>query len=373
MKVLHTIVVSLLLIMLLSSVAYAEPSEVKPPSVELDSGKTEQVSGALPQEARDILGKLDLTDPKMGEAGLDAILEAIRESFFSVFKKALTSAAKLLTIVVLCAAANSALEEGGTRDMVSLCSTIAVSAIAVSDVNAFFGMGIKTLHTLSDFSKVLLPVMCTAAVSAGAITSASAKFAVTALFMDVLMTVGINVIMPLISVYLASVIAGAALGKDTLAGISKLLKWGCTTGLTMLMLAFTTYLGMTGLISGKSDEFAAKLTKSAIGTMLPVVGGIVSDAAGTVVAGAGILRNVIGVFGFLAVAAVCVAPFLTLGTHYIVYKGTAALSEALTDKRMAELISGVGVAFGMVMALVGAGGLMLFFSVISSMKAVGAA
>ena len=120
----------------------------------------------------------------------------------------------------------------------------------------------------------------------------------------------------------------------------------------------------------KADEFATKLTKTALGSVLPVVGSIVSDTAETLVAGAGILRNAIGVFGFLAVAAICLTPFLTLGLHYLVYKGTAAFSEALADKRMAELISDVGSAFGMLLALVGAGGIMLFFSLISSMKAV---
>lgn len=371
MKLLQKICFSAVIIFLLTGGVNAQKeTDVVPPSVALDTEKTDEVKSALPQEARDILGELDITDPQMGDEGLSKIWKEIRENFFSVFKKALTSAAKILTIIILCAAASSALEEGGTKDMVDLCGAIAISAIAISDVNAFFGMGIATLHTLSDFSKVLLPVMCTAAASAGAITSASAKFAASALFMDLLLTVGIKIVMPMISVYLASVVASAALGKDTLASVSKFLKWGCTTALTLLMMAFTTYLGMTGLISGKSDEFALKLTKSAIGTMLPVVGGIVSDAAGTIVAGAGILRNVIGVFGFLAVAAVCITPFLTLGTHYLVYKGTAALSEALTDKRMAELIDGVGVAFGMVLGLVGAGGLMLFISVIASMKAV---
>ena len=135
------------------------------------------------------------------------------------------------------------------------------------------------------------------------------------------------------------------------------------------MLAFTTYLGMTGLVSGKADEFATKLAKSALG-VLPVVGSIVSDTAETLVAGAGVLRNAIGVFGFLAVASICLTPFITLGVHYLVYKGTAALTQAFADKRMAELISEIGAAFGMLLALVGAGGIMLFLSVISSMKAV---
>ena len=357
-----------------SDTAVQAEDEVVPPSVaeQEEALDTEGVLDALPQKAGEILGEVSLTDTEMGDKGFKKILETIKESIFGIFKNALGSAAKILTVIVLCTAASSAMSEGGIRDMVSLGGTVAVSAIAISDVHSFLGMGMETLLSLSDFSKALLPTMCAAAASAGAFTSASAKYAATALFMDVLITIATNVIMPLISIYLAAVIANAVLLKDSLANISKLLKWVCTTALTLLMLAFTTYLGMTGLISGKADEFATKLTKTALGTALPVVGSIVSDTAETLVAGAGILRNAIGVFGFLAVAAICLTPFLTLGLHYLVYKGTSAFSEALADKRMAELVSDIGAAFGMLLALVGAGGMMLFFSVISSMKAVSA-
>ena len=355
-----------------SDTAVQAENEAVPPFVaeQEKALDTKGVLDALPKEAGEILGEVSLTDTEMGNKGFKAILETIKESIFGIFKNALGSAAKILTVIVLCTAASAAMSEGGIRDMVSLSGTVAVSAIAISDVHVFLGMGMETLLSLSDFSKALLPTMCAAAASAGAFTSSSAKYAATAFFMDILITIATNVIMPLISIYLAAVIANAVLLKDSLANISKLLKWVCTTALTLLMLAFTTYLGMSGLISGKADEFATKLTKTALGTALPVVGSVVSDAAETLVAGAGILRNAIGVFGFLAVAAICLTPFLTLGLHYLVYKGTAVFSEALADKRMAQMVSDIGTAFGMLLGLVGAGGMMLFFSVISSMKAV---
>ncbi|NCC69653.1 MAG: hypothetical protein EOM14_15955, partial [Clostridia bacterium] len=240
---------------------------IVPPTVEeqADAMGSENVKDALPQEANEILGDVSLTDLDMGDEGLKAIFDALKESVLGIFKNALSSAAKILTIVVLCSAATSSMSEGGIRDVVALSGTIAVSAIAVSNVHSFLGMGMETLLTLSDYSKALLPVLCSAAASAGAITSASAKYAATALFMDVLITIAVNVILPLISIYLAAVIANAVLSKDSLANVSKLLKWVCTTAMTLLMLAFTSYLGMTGLITGKADEFATKLTSSALG------------------------------------------------------------------------------------------------------------
>ena len=371
----------LLIACLLTGGARAEKADgidenaVVPPTVaeQAEAMDTESVTNALPQAANEILGDISLTDTKMGDKGLSSLFDTLKNGIFGVFKNALSSAAKILTVIILCTAATSAMSEGGVRDMVALGGTAAVSAIAISNVHSFIGLGMETLYTLSDYSKVLLPTLCTAAASAGAITSASAKYVATSLFMDVLITASANVVLPLISIYLASVIANALLSRDSLANVAKLLKWACTTGLTLLMLAFTTYLGLTGLVSGKADEFATKLAKSALGAALPVVGSIVSDTAETLVAGAGMLRNAIGVFGFLAVAAICLTPFITLGVHYLVYKGTAALTQAFADKRMAELISEIGAAFGMMLALVGAGGIMLFLSVISSMKAVSGA
>lgn len=387
MKGLFRILCTLLILFFLTGFARAEegseiPEEVsaqaaeeispQPPTVERQAEALEldKVQGSLPQEAGDVLQGLSPTEAGMGDKGLERLWKAAKEDFFGIFKSALSSALKIVAVLLLSTAASSAMGDGAPKEMVRFGTAVSVSAVAISNVNSFIGLGVETLYRLSDYSKALLPVMCTAATSAGAFTSAAAKYAATALFLDVLIGLATNLIMPLISIYLVSVVANAILEKDRLGNVSKLLKWACTTSLTLLVTGFVAYLGMAGLISGKADQMAARVTKTALGTALPVVGGILADTAETLVAGAGILRNAVGIFGLLAVAAVCLLPFLKLGLHYLVYKGTAAFAEALADKRLAELISDVGTAFGMVLALVGAGGIMLFVSVISSMKAV---
>lgn len=329
----------------------------------------EMIEEALPDEAGEILEDIAPDDPGAGEKGIEAIIKEIKSSG-SIFKKAVSSATVILVIVLLSSIVLGVLEDGGVKDAVSLITIIAVAAASIENADSYINMGIETLNSLSDFSKTLLPTMCSAAASSGALTSAGAKYAATALFMDIIMTIGIKIIVPLIMLYLASVIAGAAFGKDTLGNISKLLKWVCTTSLTLLVATFTTYLSVSGIITGKSDEMVSKITKSALGTLLPVVGDTISSAAETIVAGAGILRNSIGVFGMIGVATICVFPFIALGAYYLSFKAAAALSLAISDKRMADLIDGVGSTFGMLLALIGSAGIILFISLISSMKAV---
>jgi stage III sporulation protein AE len=221
---------------------------------------------------------------------------------------------------------------------------------------------------MNTFSKMLLPTLTGAAAASGAITSAAAKYAATALFMDVMMTVSRNIIVPLIYAYTATSIAEAALGGEGLSGASNLLKWLAKTVMMGIVLLFVAYLSLTGVISGTTDAVTTKALKTTISTVLPVVGGIIADASETVLAGASILRNAIGIFGFLAVAATCLFPFLHLGVNYLLFKAAAGLSGAIADGRITKLVNAVSTAFGMMLGLVGASALMLFISIISVIK-----
>ena len=366
----------LLVLLCLNGSARAEEESPAPSppsnfSEQADAAGADELQKAVPKQAQEILGDTKLDDAQMGEKGLDSLGKAFREKLTWSFKSGLRQAAELLVMLLLCAAACAGMKEGNVRDTVTLAGTAAIAVIAVRDAGSMLTQGGDTLRSLSDFSKAVLPVICSAAVSAGAVSSAAAKYAASAMFMDLLLTVGTDVILPLVSLYLAAVLANAILPKDTLGGVADFLKWVCTAALTLLVLAFTTYLALTGIVTGKTDEFAAKAAKSVLSTALPVVGGTLSSAAEALLAGAGMVRNAVGIFGLLAAAAICMGPFLAIGVKYLVYKGVSALAEAICDKRMAELIGALGSAFGILLGLVGAGGAILFLSLVSSMKAVG--
>ena len=81
-------------------------------------------------------------------------------------------------------------------------------------------------------------------------------------------------------------------------------------------------------------------------------------------------KATIGIFGLLAVAAICLPPVLTLGVRFFVYKLTAAVCECVADKRFSELISNLGTAFALLLAINGAGAMMLFLSLYSLIQTV---
>lgn len=331
----------------------------------------DEIKGEAPAQIEEILGD----EASISAGGLDSALERLGEyageAALGILRAGIKSAALLLTVVILCSIAESVSEGGAVADFVQMGGALAIAAASARDVSAFVGLGAKTLGELSDFSALLLPGLAASATAAGAISSGSAKYMAAALFMSILINAMRTLILPLIYAYITAVIANAAIGNGSLAGVIRLLKWLCTMSMTLLVISFTAYLGITGIISGASDAVAARAVKTTISTLLPVVGGIIADASGTLLTGASLLRNSIGIFGLVGVACVCLVPFLRLGIHYLMYKIVAGLSLSLSGGRLSGLISGLGDAFGMVMALVGSGAIILFFSIISSIKAVG--
>ena len=124
------------------------------------------------------------------------------------------------------------------------------------------------------------------------------------------------------------------------------------------------------MLYGSVDGMAVKMTKSAISGAVPVVGGILADASETVLAGAGMLKNTIGVFGMLVILASCAYPFLQLGIQYLLYKLTAFLAAAVGTPGLCKLIDGLGGAFGLVLGMTGSCAILLLVSILSSVAAV---
>lgn len=324
----------------------------------------DELRNALPEYAEDLVESDDGS-----EGGLDRILGEIKSSISDNLSSALKKAVAIIAVTVICSILNIFSDD--TPDYVSLGGCAAIAVISISDVNSFINSSADVLNSISVFSKALLPAMCTAGAACGTLGSATAKYAASVLFMDAFVTTAQYIIMPLIYAYLAVHIASVSINNKSLMSVSKLIKWLCTSLMTLIALAFTAYISLSSVIASGGDAVASKFTKTAISTALPVVGSIISDAASTVVAGAEALRNTLGVFGMLAVLAICIAPFAVMAVNYLTYKAAAALIQVFRADKLSSLTDGIAGAIGMLLGLIGCCAVILFISIGISIKAVG--
>lgn len=260
---------------------------------------------------------------------------------------------------------------GSSKKVVELTGTVCVGLLLLKATDSLIHLGMETVVQLSDYGKLLLPVMAAAMAAQGGTAASAAIYAGTAFFDAILGSVISKILCPMIYIFLCLSIANCALGSDPLGKIRDLIKWAMTWGLKIILYLFTGYVGITGVVSGSADAAAIKAAKLTISGMIPVVGGILSDASEAVLVGAGVMKSGAGIYGMMAILAIVIGPFIQIGVQYLLLKITAAVCGLFGSKQITTLLQDFTTAMGILLAMTGSACFLLLISTVCFMKGVG--
>ena len=328
-----------------------------------------EVRDALPAAAEEITEELE--DPASLSEGLSRLWDRALGYVEEAVRQSISGGVVLLAAAVLCALTEECMDAaGGKVHFVPMAGALAITLAAAGSVKTMMGLGQETVEELNTFSKALLPTLAAVSAISGGAVGATLRQIATVFFADLLLGLIHGLLMPMVYLYAGALAAGCCLADKRLTAVAELLKTVCTKLLTAALLAFTLYLTVGGIFAGTVDSARVRVTKTAISGMIPVVGGIIAEASETVLAGAGLLKGAIGVFGLLGVLALCAYPFLQLGIQYLLYKLTAFLASVIGDTELCGLIGGLGGAFGLILGMVGSCALVLLVSILASAAVV---
>ena len=330
-----------------------------------------EVERALPEGAAELMEQDSWDGAASFTRGISAVFRRLSARAEEILRQQLRGAAVILLAAVLCGAVNGLIwNGGGGLRVLPVVGALSVTASAAGSLDQMIGLGSATMDQLTAFSHVLLPALAAACAGAGAVTSAAVQQVAAVWFSDLLLQIIQNLLVPMVYLYIAALTAAACLPESRLEVLAQMLKKGIVWVLSGLLLAFTLYLSAARVLSGPADAMAVKVTKTAISGAVPVVGGILAEAAETVLSGAGMLRGTIGAFGMIAVVAACGIPFLKLGIQYLLLKLTAVLAASVGPPELCRLIDGLGGAFGLVLGMTGSCALLVLISVLSAAAVV---
>lgn len=248
---------------------------------------------------------------------------------------------------------------------------VAIAALLLLSADSMIALASDTVREIGEYGKLLLPVMTAAMAAQGGVSGSAALYAGTALFLSVLQSVLGNLLVPGIYLFLALSTGSSATGEDMLKKAADLLKSVLSWCLKILLIVFTTYLSLTGVVSGTTDAAALKAAKVGMSSFIPVVGGVLSDASEAVLVSAGLMKNAAGIYGILAVLALFLHPFLQIGIHYLILKLTGAICAVFGSGRITGIIDAFSTAMGLLLAMTAAACIMVLISTVCFMKGVG--
>lgn len=325
---------------------------------------------------------LEITAPEVPESGMqrmpqntdsfsDALLELMQNSirqFQPEFQEAMEICSGIFAVTVLFSFLPVVSEN--LQKTSSFAGAILLGSMMFQHTNSMISYAADIVQEISEYGKLLCPVLTTALAAQGSITASAALYTGTIAFLTLTCTLVSRVFVPMVYLFLALSVAYGALGAEILKRFSEAVKTFLSWILKTLLIVFTTYMSITGVVSGTTDAAALKATKVTLSSAIPVVGSILSDASESILVSMGILKNAAGVYGILAVLAVFMGPFLKVGLQYLLLKSSGAICGIFTNKSISTLINDFSAAMGILLAMVATSCILVFISTICFLKVV---
>lgn len=296
---------------------------------------------------------------------LKSAISALQPELADASKICLSLIATVLLVGILGSISDS------TSAVLRLVSGVIIGLLLLEPANSLISLGTRAVTELTEYGKLIIPVMTAAVAAQGGTTTSAALYTGTIFFITLLTTFITHFVIPALYVYLCLCVANCALEHDMLKQVRDFVKWLMTWSLKWVLYIFTGYISITGVISGTVDASVLKAAKIGISGAVPVVGSILSDAAETILVSAGVMKNAAGVYGILAALAICIGPFMQIGTHYLLLKMTSAVSGVFGHKPSAQLIQDFSAGMGFALAMTGTTAMLLLISLVCYMKGMG--
>lgn len=301
----------------------------------------------LPDPAQEILDSPGITAEQFQSVSAPQLLEQLLDTAKDQFQQPFRLLAAIAATVMIAAAALSLLPGSDWRAPLETVCLLGICATALQPALPLLEDLTGRIQECQTYLLSFVPVFSGVMISCGQPTQAavySGMFLAMAAFCAQIIS---TVAMPLVRAFLALNMAGGLcdLGglSDGCAVLHKAVKWI----LGLLSILFGGVLGLQSILAQNTDTLAMKTGQFLLSSGVPVIGGLASDAMGSVLSGLRVLKGSLG-FAAIAVLTITFLPLLIrCFGFYLAYLLGAALAKAFGLNRAGRVLDGLGQAVGL--------------------------
>ncbi|KGP74813.1 stage III sporulation protein AE [Desulfosporosinus sp. Tol-M] len=301
-------------------------------------------------------GTLDLRPEKLGQSLMGILGREILNSAPLI--------GKLLILAVLCAVLGQlqAAYGGEVGKIARIMTYLVLFSLALTSFREALGVATETIEKMVGLMQTLFPVMLTLLISMGNLTSAALFKPLILGSLTVLATLIKTVVLPLF--FLAAVLRlfNHISEQFKLSKLAGLLEFAGKLSLGVIMTVFIGVMTVQGVTGGVADSVVFRTAKYSA-DLIPVVGKFFKDAVELVITSGLLLKNAVGIIALLAIIVICVAPMVKLLAMILMFRISAALTEPLGEKALAESLQDMAKSLTLIVVTVAAVAIMFFMTV----------
>lgn len=318
---------------------------------QLEASGAGELENLLDEDTREYLERLgldgrDLTS--MLEASPKAIFSLLAEITQGAYKAPLSAALKAAAAVMLVSVCSGFFpnDERSRAALNIICGsflTVTVFSDGLSTVKA----GISSVAACAVFEKSLIPVLAGVLTASGNPASALSVQGAAFAAAQAITALCENFALALIGITAALGISGALLPTLRLSAVGELLRKTVSTVLGISATLFSGLLSIKCVIAGSADSLTARGVRLATSTLVPVVGGALSEAYSSITGSITLVKNTVGVYGLAALFFIGVPSAIQLMLWAAAMRAAAAFAELLGCPTQGEILKNIGYVFSM--------------------------
>lgn len=323
--------------------------QADPARGQLDASGAAELFQNLPQETRALFEELGIAEIDFS-ALLDTSPRALGEMFLNLVRgnleNPLKAALQILGVLILLAVLESFQDHANsqTGKVMALVSALFLSIVLLPHIMECLSHTCAAISMSSSFMTAFIPIYAAIVAASGnpalALSSQTLMFG----FAQGIAQFSAYFLKPSIGILLALSIVSALSPIFDFSGIANTIKKTVTVTLGFLSTVFVGLLSLKGLLAGTADGAAAKGAKFLIGSFVPVVGGAVSDALGSIISSLSLVRGAVGAFGILAVLLMALPVFSELLLWLLTLNLCAMGADLFGQGKAAALLRGISSA-----------------------------
>ncbi len=272
----------------------------------------------------------------------DDVGEYLREVFFAEISALLPVIAGILFIAFVCSFLQNVRSDTLRDHVGGIVKFACLSSVAILLSGEFFivwNTARDTIRNLSNFNEIMSPVILTLMVASGGSVSAVIYRPLVLFLTDGIVNLFHSVIMPLIGVITIvnalSCFSPAVKLKNFSEFLTGVLKW--IFGIVITVYGF--FITVQGISAASFDGISVKIAKYAVGSGVPIVGGLLREGFDVVVAGSVLIKNSVGIAGLFGIFYFLLSPVLFLASFSILLKLSSAVISVFSDDSISDFLA----------------------------------
>lgn len=332
----------------------------------LNASSADDIS--LPSYANDFMEKNDITISEP-EGTLSITPKVVLKYMWESFKDKLTEPMQilggLLAVILIASIIESMGDTMSNSNMTKVYSLISVLICVGMIANPICNCIQNASNTLvsgGNFMVSYVPIFSSIVAASGNISSAGSYNVIVLAVAEIFTQIATTVLMPLLGLCLALAVVEAINPSISLSGMTNGIKKIATWGIGFLMTIFVGMLTIQSIVGTSTDTVTIKATKFVVSSVVPVVGGAISEAYSTIRGSLGILKSGVGSFGIIALALTMLPTIISVATTQLAVYIGSIVAEIFGVKQINAFLKNVSSVLSIALSLLLCFSMMLIIS-----------